>query len=353
MKLRNEWNDTTSLFFSKQETIDSVRKNFDLRRKYSAEGHSVVIKSQFEDVGVSEDVIIQDHTNPINIDKTDKKLLTPLSLNITSGSYVIYRGDYWLVVSKVNNVDDGYHSSQIQQCTYNLKYQNKDGEVKTIPIVAQDATKYSSGEKVYQQVSILVTQQIWRLPLTKETASWGLGKRFIADSSLYASDIFKATGVLDVYELTKRDVITSDNVSQNGGGVLRLTVSKVELDTNVKPDGTYDNIELMVADYFEPKPKGANVSIVYSGQPEIRYGRSKTFSVEVEEQEEDSPVFAWEINVPIEIQDYVTLVDNLDGTVTVTVSNYSNLVDKTFILRAFTQDQTSHDEVEIKIVGVF
>ena len=119
MNFRTDWIDSTTnsdLFYTRDETISDVIENFNIRRNYSAEGCYIII-----DNTTTEHVIIQDHSNPINENKTDKKMLLPMDTTAKSGSYVTYRDEIWLIISRINIVDDAYKSCQIYRCNYYRK----------------------------------------------------------------------------------------------------------------------------------------------------------------------------------------------------------------------------------------
>jgi hypothetical protein len=230
MNLRTDWIDSTTtndLFFSKEETINDVIENFNYRRNYSAEGYAVEIDN------IKEQVIIQDHTNPINESRTDKKMLTSMDSITKIGSYVSFRGQKWLVCSYVNIVDDAYKTCQIQRCNYSLKFQNKSGEILTYPAIFKKTSNIGVGEN--KVINTDEKKYTVLLPLDNITKLLKVDKRFLCDV-----DEFEPTA----YILTRRDAL-SHNV--DGIGILEIDIAA----TAIK-ESTIDRTDLMIADYFSP-----------------------------------------------------------------------------------------------------
>ena len=138
MILRNEWLTSTNndKYFTKEETLNDVIENFNIRRYYSNEGAKVIIND------VEEQVIIQDHSNPINEDKEDKQMLIPMESLAECGDYVIDRNETWMIISRINIVDDAYKSCQIYRCNWILKFQNEIGDILSYPCI--DTTIYTT-----------------------------------------------------------------------------------------------------------------------------------------------------------------------------------------------------------------
>jgi len=178
MNIRSEWNENSStsfsgLFYTKEETISSVIENFNYRRFHSAEGHSITIG------GITEQVIIQDHSNPINESKTDKKMLIPMDSISKSGDYVVFRGETWIINSHINIVDDGYKTCQIYRCNYTLLFQSPTGVILSYPCI--DSTNSSIGLDVSNVITTGNSIHNIKLPFDSSTINLRTGKRFFLD----------------------------------------------------------------------------------------------------------------------------------------------------------------------------
>ena len=121
MNIRKNWSDNfynvnsnniNNFYYTREERINEVQENFNIRRYNSAESYEV------ECEGVRDRVLIQSHTNPLNEKKEDKKVHFPLSFNIKKGSIInwIKYDELWMAISRVDIVGDAYKSVQIYKC---------------------------------------------------------------------------------------------------------------------------------------------------------------------------------------------------------------------------------------------
>jgi biopolymer transport protein ExbD len=232
MNTRTSWTDATSfnsMFYTKEETIQSVKDNFDFRRYYSAEGKSILIDKTY-----TEQILVQQHSNPLNEDKTDRKIHVSMDSQLKYGSYVTYENSLWLVFSQLKNVDDAYKSAQIRQCNYTLPFQTISSAIIQEPCIVIDTTKASStGEDEGKIITLSDTQRAILIQYNENTKYLIEGKRIFID---------QLTDKPKVYKITKVDRITHMNGEH---GLLQLTCDECEV-TNT------DNVSLKIADYITP-----------------------------------------------------------------------------------------------------
>ena len=122
MNTRQEWlniDNTSSQFYSAEETISNVKENFDIRRNYSAEGASVIVD------GIECRALVQYFSNPLNQAKYDKELHVPMEINIHTGSLIEYEGFDWLITGNVDDLQ-AYKSAGMVKCNNTLKFYNKN-----------------------------------------------------------------------------------------------------------------------------------------------------------------------------------------------------------------------------------
>lgn len=206
MNIRQSWlNDDSenlsSLFYSKEETIASVKRNFDFRRYNSAEGKEVEID------GIKEQVLIQSYTNPLNEKKEDKKIHCAMESNIKNGSYILYEDRHWMVRSKIDNVGNAYKSSQIYRCNNDLKWIDEYG-YHELPCIYISNFSYASFD--YNKNIILPDGTIVvEVQLNEETDKININKRFL----------FKELVECQAYKVTARDGASLD-------GILKLKMVK-------------------------------------------------------------------------------------------------------------------------------
>lgn len=244
MNLRSEWSTPVSSasYFTKEETVNDVKENFNIRRQFSAEGCSVVINNS------TENVIIQDHSNPINADKADKKMLVPMEFDIKSGDYVSYRNEEWMVVSRINIVDDAYKSCQIYLCNWTLKFQSKDGDILSYPCITSNKTFSENANQTV--ISLGENKKSILLPFDENTSLLSVGKRMYVDKRAKPTP-YKIIGDIDT---------TTYNYGDKG-----LICFIMEQDIIENNSQYPDRPDLGVCDYFEPTtitPEGEGYSII-------------------------------------------------------------------------------------------
>lgn len=143
MRLRPDLHDRNG-FNDREYEIESVKANFDERRKFSAEGYEVEIG--IDDSFVKEWVIIQEHINPLNEEKDVRLMDVPIDLKFNRGMYVIWRGEYWIIFSEKRYMDGAYWSVQIRKCNYLMKWIDKEtGRLVSYWVVLMGKNPYSKG----------------------------------------------------------------------------------------------------------------------------------------------------------------------------------------------------------------
>lgn len=263
MNIRNEWNEISSspsaLFYTIQETIDSVKANFDIRRYYSAEGSEVTVD------GVNVQVIIQNHSNPIHQSDVDKKILLPMDTVVYTGSYIVYEGQTWIINSNVNIVDGAYKMCQMQLANYILKFQSPTGTILSYPCI--DDSSLTTGLDENKIITTLSGIHRIKLPFDDNTKLIGVDRRFFLDK--VGTTTYKVTNV--------------NNTTYNYGdkGLIELTLQQDMLQIN---DGELpkDRPDLGICNYFEPttEPKppveGYSYAVITCSNPnnEITLGSS-------------------------------------------------------------------------------
>lgn len=203
----------------------------------------------------------------------------PYYKNITSlpdetfeaGQYVQYNNSVQLIVS-CDWDDEVYTYGKTQQCNYLLKWQNSNGEVIERWSCVLSASKYNNGEKYNNVIVVGSNQLMVYLPNDSETLKLKADKRLFVDFNVDSPKC---------YDVTRVDTVTMsyDGVAEpvyDGRGCILLVLTETE----VNPDT--DRIDLMLCDYFTPNQPTAPIVIKYSGEPQIRIGGRKTFSVDSE-----------------------------------------------------------------------
>ena len=145
------------------------------------------------------------------------------------GDLIKYSSLNWLVTD-ANYEYEFYVRGTLTRCNYELKWQNKDKQILSTPVVVNFNTKTTEDDKTIiiggNKVSI-------EAQLTDETKQFTRGQRFFVDNSNPPIP----------YEVKSIDNIT--NVI-NGNGYLTLILEESQIKTT-------DNLELMICDYEEEK----------------------------------------------------------------------------------------------------
>jgi hypothetical protein len=219
MNLHKEWMTDNSLFgadYEKNLILLSAIERFDKQKDESLEGFSVVID------GTTEQVVIQEHTNPLNADKIDKKLHCSLNSNIKTGSIVEWENELYLVMSKPES-NLAYLKSKIVLCNENIKWQSPSGLIYSFPCVATRSllTKMDIKESSYN-VSLLEGEMNIFVPNNTITETIRPNQRFYLGNYIY-------------------DVEGIDDISNIG--IIRLAM-KVTTGTGTEAD----NVDLKICD---------------------------------------------------------------------------------------------------------
>ena len=318
MNTRKDWcinaNSVSDVYYTKNETISDVIENFNIRRYSSSEGYSVTT------LGVTpttDQVIIQDHFNPINQNKTEKKIHISIDSVLNSGTQFIYKGENWMITSHLNIIDDAYKTGLITLCNYNLKFQNTLGDILSYPAIISliggtidDENKFVVSSKTKFNI---------KLPFDDETIKLREDKRFMIDYEMTEPSCYK---------IVQRDVIGG---KKGEYGVINLIVEACE--TNLSAD----NIPLMLCDYIEPKPV-QDFDITYNNDAKIRIGGTKTFTSDT------TDTVTWEVQSDIAL---ITTIS--DNTIKIKCPFDDKLINNTFNLKATTDNGSS--EINITITG--
>ena len=173
MEIKNEWMTDYSYFgtdYPNNKLLDDAKYRFELQ-KQSLEGKDALID------GVSERIVAQNHTNPLNQEKYDKKLCFDISSNVHTGSIIEFDSKTYLVTSQIFS-KQAYKVGSVLECVNTLNVY-KNNTFYQIPCVIQSGIKTSqlgTDENTYIEMpSSTITM---RLPNTAIT-------RLIARDEIY------------------------------------------------------------------------------------------------------------------------------------------------------------------------
>ena len=293
--------------------------------------------------GVEQDLVITSST-----EMWHKKIDSMPNERIYMGSIVEWNGRHFIIFQ----TDTDYEVVQrgeMYECNIFIKWQNEKGEIIGRYGWSENLSQFSSG--TVESRIMMSIQQVFHvlLPLDEETVKLRRDKRFLID--VLTKDPM-------AYVLTRRDVVSNNyTVGDASEGVdykdklLSLALSETQLSEK-------DNVELMIADYFEPKdntPLINDCRITYVGEPKVRVGGTgKVFNVEFFDNAGNviDATAKWVLVTTEEDEDKFTLT--VDGNkATITVKNNTDLLGTQVKLIVSDEDNTCEDSVFVKVVSIF
>lgn len=167
MKIRNEWMSDKDYFgedYPNNILLECGVERFKIQ-KYSLEGRFALIDGDKE-----ERIVVQNHTNPLNQAKYDKKISFDIDSNIHTGSILEFDNKVWLVVSKIFD-KLAYKVCSVLECNNTLSfYSPLTSTIHLIPCyIDSNVRLYSMGEQDSRFVSIPDSTIIVRVPNTPIT----------------------------------------------------------------------------------------------------------------------------------------------------------------------------------------
>jgi len=213
--------------------------------------------------GVPQKLIIDSDT------QTYYKKIKSLPNETFYGGDIIDWSDVKWIILNADADDEVYTDGKMQECTYLLKWQDKNGKIIERHIVSQNASAYNNGENGNKTLILGSDQLMLTLPFDIDTIKLRRGKRFFIDNNTINPT---------AYKLTRAD---TTSYVRNGKGCLKLIVTEdITSNDNDRPD-------LMLCDYISPTSPGGDVSgwlmeIEYLGNSTLKIGGNfKTFTAKL------------------------------------------------------------------------
>lgn len=356
MNMRNEWtigeSETFSdAFYSKEESIQSVKDNFDIRRYHTAEGYDIEIN------GITERCLVQMSSNPLRELNDIRKIHCPITADVKRGYYVKYEDTVWIIDTNVANIDGAYLSTRMSRCQYLLRWQNQNGELIERWGYSSDQTKYSNGQTGNNVITIGDNQYCLLLPIDEETKRLKRGMRFAVD--------FEDSDEPDIYALTNRKVNLNNELYFDRGGTMTITLSFDALNRDKdKQVVLEDGRKVWICDYRDidspsptpPKPSNPNETAVLnatiSGTTNIRIGVTRTYTATLSDNDGnavqwDDTKYCWNVVSDFDVSQTAT-----ENKISLTVED-EDFIDSSFLLQLIKLDDGSViSEIEITVIDV-
>lgn len=152
----------------------------DLKRSFQKqldEGDTVDIDTQ-----TNIKVVIQEHQNPLNENKEDRKLLVPNTVSIHTGSIVTWNSEKWMIYNQVSEADNNgvYYVTRILACNNHIKYilPSDKTTIVDIPAISGDLSLYGIGVVETKQMTEIDSKKSITIPYTNQTKEIYEGQRF-------------------------------------------------------------------------------------------------------------------------------------------------------------------------------
>jgi len=197
MNLHNNWATDTYLFgvdYENNLTISLAIERFE-KQKLSTEGFTVTID------GTEERVAIQEHSNPLNADKLDKKLFCGLDSVVKTGSLVIWDYVNYLVSSKPQS-NLVYFTSKIYECNTTLRWQSPSGLIYEYPCVANKSALVKLDEIETKGITLLQGQLYLIISNDVITNLIDVDNRFYVGNQVYEIVGINSVNPIGIIELT-------------------------------------------------------------------------------------------------------------------------------------------------------
>jgi hypothetical protein len=206
MKIYNEWMTDNEYFgedYPNNKLVDDAKYRFEIQ-KQSNEGKDALVD------GVSERIVAQNHTNPLNQVKYDKKLSFDITSNVHTGSLIEFDDKKWLVTSMIFD-KQAYKVASVQECNNTLRFYNKTGILFTVPCIFTDISiDLSEGRLMNLPIghyNVIIPSGY----IDKNTEN--LNRRYILNGCAYKTEgISNATNGLTKIELVDDAISPNDNV---------------------------------------------------------------------------------------------------------------------------------------------
>ena len=298
--------------------------------------------------GVEQNVVITSSTEQYH-----KKINALPEDHIYAGSIVEWNGRHFIITA-TDVEDEIYQRGEMYQCNVYMKWQNENGEIIGRYGYSEDISQFAAG--VVDAKVMMSLEQVFKIqfPLDTETVKLRRDRRFLLDV---------LTDEPNAYILTNRNVVTQNfsvedisNKAEFDGKdkVLMLTLTQTQLSKK-------DNVELMIADYFEPESIGEQTelgnkcAIAYNGEPKIRVGGSgKVFTAEFYDADNNLLDLTpdWEIvTLPEHEKDFSMTQDK--NKVKITVKNDLSIIGTQAKLMLSDPDKKCSASIFVKVVSLY
>lgn len=317
----------------------------------------------FEDTFDTEDVLLNGKPFQLMIIRdTDgntykKKIKSPYDKKFNLGDYVEWNGQMWLI-TLLDSDEKTWNRGYMYQCTILLRWQNKNGKIVERYGYSEDFTKYSKGVTGNETITLGDYQYGITLPVDDETKIMKRNNRFPID--------IDGVEPPDVYELTNRKILLTDDRSFGRGGILTWTLSFGEFNYETDKKVELENgTQAWICDYIpvstlpstplppsSPSDETTILSGIISGNKNLKIGFSRTYTATVSDAngnaiDWDDTLYGWNV-----VSDFA-VEQNIDENKIKLFIDDDSLIGESFLLQVIKfDDDTVVSAVKITVSDV-
>lgn len=290
--------------FEKDEFTDYAQDGFDELLTETQLGKDIIFcKGKFDGENFEYEVegqgIVQSETPDAYTQGYKRQLLTRIG-EISDYKYIKYDGSIWLIMTEPSD-NCIYDKCVLHQCNYILKWQNANKDIVYCPASIENASQYNTGEEGNKILILGYNQLMAYVSLDDDTVVIDRNLRLFVDYN-------KVNPI--PYKVTRPDTVA---FSYGKNRVMCIVLTEDQYNPKT------DSIENWLCDYF----KISTVTIIYSGNPTIRVGGTKTLNVDTTE------TVTWSVESDVG----ATITPN-GNSVKVKCPNDMSFVDKTITVKA-------------------
>lgn len=165
-------------------------------------------------------VVIQEHSNPLNEDKEDRKIFIPSSISFHRGSIVSWKDRKWIITNNVGDEDKNnvYSMAKIYPCNNTLKFILPSDHIKIIeiPCITSNMSLYSIGLEEQKQIIMSDGKKFCIVPFDDYTNEVFIKQRFLFWDK-------------QCFEITEINYDKASIVNDIKQGILEIKMQQVEL----------------------------------------------------------------------------------------------------------------------------
>lgn len=335
--------------------LQNANKTKDKREKELAKVNKQMSR-HFEDTFDTEDVLLNGKPFQLMIIKdTDgntykKKIKSPHDKKFNLGDYVEWNGQMWLI-TLLDSDEKTWNRGYMYLCTILLRWQNEKGEIVERYGFSEDFTKYTTGTSGNNTITLGDYQYGVTLPVDDETKFIKRDKRFPID--------IDGVEPPDVYKLTNRKILLTDDRAFGRGGILTWTLSFSEFNHEKDKFVELENgTQVWICDYIKPSttlPPSDETTISMakiSGNKNLKIGFSRTYTVTLSdadgnEVDWDGSLYGWSV-----VSDFA-VEQNIDENKIKLFVDDDSLIGESFLLQVIKfDDDTVVSGVKITVSDV-